>query len=451
MEVKKVKISNLKIDQLYGCYNYDIKFNPDVTFLHGTNGCGKTTVLNIVTSIITGELFKLFLYDFKKIILTYYSAKNKKSIKTIEINMEEKNTELIIRFNNEVFKIEYISNSRMSRDRNFEIPDEYFHRYEELEIIRSTFNYVYLPLNRYISLQEDRIFENKRRNGYFDNGYGTDIPKDKSMSNVEMLVKEKSNAIRANISEINDKFRNNILKSFLDISEQKKVNDILQTYNELKTKASDEKEQFRELRKTKDDYLKILKELNLINEVDEVSYENFFNAFITELKENAKATGISAEPFLKFSEIFKIQRIVALAKEMEKSKDNINQPIEKFLNIVNEFIYSEEDEKRIEIDSMGWISFHNNACKKTLSIHSLSSGEKQLLTFFSNLIFNVKPNQSGIFVVDEPELSLHLMWQKKFAEKTLEVNDKIQLIFATHSPEFIGKYYDKVEKLERYL
>lgn len=49
-----VKLVDLLIEGLYGCYNYNVKFNTDVTFLYGMNGCGKTTVLNITEAIITG-------------------------------------------------------------------------------------------------------------------------------------------------------------------------------------------------------------------------------------------------------------------------------------------------------------------------------------------------------------------------------------------------------------
>lgn len=79
----------------------------------------------------------------------------------------------------------------------------------------------------------------------------------------------------------------------------------------------------------------------------------------------------------------------------------------------------------------------------------MSSGEKQLLVFFANLIFGVKDTSSGIFVVDEPELSLHLSWQRVFVKKALEINSNVQFIFATHSPEIIGKNRDKMYKLEK--
>ena len=65
-----MKVLRLQVEKLYGHYNYDnIVFNSDVTFIYGLNGCGKTTILNITEAIITGQIYKLFNYDFHKIIL----------------------------------------------------------------------------------------------------------------------------------------------------------------------------------------------------------------------------------------------------------------------------------------------------------------------------------------------------------------------------------------------
>ena len=66
-----MKLENLFIEKLHGIYNYDVDFNEDITFLYGSNGCGKTTILNIVTSIVTGKIYELFFYDFKIIKLKY--------------------------------------------------------------------------------------------------------------------------------------------------------------------------------------------------------------------------------------------------------------------------------------------------------------------------------------------------------------------------------------------
>ncbi|MFK4946531.1 MULTISPECIES: hypothetical protein [Lactococcus] len=39
-----MKLENLFIEKLHGIYNYDVDFNEDITFLYGSNGCGKTTI-----------------------------------------------------------------------------------------------------------------------------------------------------------------------------------------------------------------------------------------------------------------------------------------------------------------------------------------------------------------------------------------------------------------------
>ena len=117
---------------------------------------------------------------------------------------------------------------------------------------------------------------------------------------------------------------------------------------------------------------------------------------------------------------------------------------------MNSFIESSEDGKEICIDNDGRIYFKTQYSNERISIQRLSSGEKQLITFFANLIFKVKDGTSGIFVVDEPELSLHLSWQKIFIDKVLEINKDIQLVFATHAPEIIGRRRDKMYKLEKH-
>ena len=79
------------------------------------------------------------------------------------------------------------------------------------------------------------------------------------------------------------------------------------------------------------------------------------------------------------------------------------------------------------------------------SIKSLSSGEKSLLTFIINLMYQVKNindkneyKTTNLFL-DETELGFHPQWQKVYLRKIISAlnqinNKKINLIFATHSP-----------------
>ena len=52
------------------------------------------------------------------------------------------------------------------------------------------------------------------------------------------------------------------------------------------------------------------------------------------------------------------------------------------------------------------------------------------------------------FIIDEPEVSLHLIWQRVFIDKMIEARKDIQIIVATHSPEIINRYRNKMVRLD---
>ena len=50
-------------------------------------------------------------------------------------------------------------------------------------------------------------------------------------------------------------------------------------------------------------------------------------------------------------------------------------------------------------------------------------------------------NPKSVFMVDEPELSLHPKWQSDFMDAFLKLRPEgTQLLLATHSPDIVGKY-----------
>lgn len=69
----------------------------------------------------------------------------------------------------------------------------------------------------------------------------------------------------------------------------------------------------------------------------------------------------------------------------------------------------------------------------------LSAGEKQMLSF---ICYNAFYTNSIIFI-DEPELSLHVDWQRQLFSILNGQDSSNQFIFATHSPFIYGKYPDK--------
>ena len=74
----------------------------------------------------------------------------------------------------------------------------------------------------------------------------------------------------------------------------------------------------------------------------------------------------------------------------------------------------------------------------------LSSGEKQMLSF---LCYNTFSENTTIFI-DEPELSLHVDWQRILLPTLLEQETENQFFFATHSPFIYAKYPKKEIPLE---
>jgi len=101
----------------------------------------------------------------------------------------------------------------------------------------------------------------------------------------------------------------------------------------------------------------------------------------------------------------------------------------------------------IALSAESKVVFRNHQDSADIDIANLSSGEKQLFIFFAHLIFSLEESQPGILVVDEPELSLHPAWQREYVSKIMKLQSNVQIIFATHSPQIIGRYTDKVMKL----
>lgn len=93
------------------------------------------------------------------------------------------------------------------------------------------------------------------------------------------------------------------------------------------------------------------------------------------------------------------------------------------------------------IEKKNEISFLLNG--NEISTFKLSSGEKQLIIIFLTVLLH--DNESSIIFMDEPEISLHIDWQRKLLSDILNVNPNVQIITATHSPGVVmDGWVDKV-------
>ena len=278
MEGIIMKLIGLHIKGLYGCYSYDVTFNPDVTFIYGANGCGKTTVLNITEAIITGQLFKLFEYDFDSIVLQYSKSSNLSDVKDIKISYNKLNMQL--RFNEQEYIIEKLLNvEEETRSYNRLLNDKsqaYFKEYSVLREIKKTFNYVYLPLNRSVTVYDDDEYIMLRRmRGNVPFGAENVLQgniRDITMIQVESIIRLNVNRMNSDITEVSDNFRNDILKSLLDVNNQ-------MTYKSLVDCIAEQRNNESNIRQTQNAYIKLLKDLSLISK-EEIEYYNDFFANI---------------------------------------------------------------------------------------------------------------------------------------------------------------------------
>jgi energy-coupling factor transporter ATP-binding protein EcfA2 len=77
----------------------------------------------------------------------------------------------------------------------------------------------------------------------------------------------------------------------------------------------------------------------------------------------------------------------------------------------------------------------------------LSSGEKQILLLLCNVL--VAGDQASVFIIDEPELSLNVKWQRTLVDALLECTKKshTQFVLATHSVELLTQHQHNVLRL----
>lgn len=132
-------------------------------------------------------------------------------------------------------------------------------------------------------------------------------------------------------------------------------------------------------------------------------------------------------------------------KDAVSTLDNINQEVLKFektredafksLTVLSEIIVTIFGHKGIRLNPRVTLGDIDNS----INSDSLSAGEKQMLSFLCyNALYSNCP-----FFIDEPELSLHVDWQRILLDVMVEQKTNNQLFVATHSPFIYTQYEDK--------
>lgn len=130
--------------------------------------------------------------------------------------------------------------------------------------------------------------------------------------------------------------------------------------------------------------------------------------------------------------------------------DNLSQIYkitDKFIKNINRFfrdkelIFSIQFGFKIVVDK-------NSPILQEIAVSQLSSGEQQLLLLFCHVL--VAQDEPSIFIIDEPEISLNVVWQRILVSslQSLAKDADIQFIFASHSLEILAKHRNRVISMQ---
>lgn len=108
----------------------------------------------------------------------------------------------------------------------------------------------------------------------------------------------------------------------------------------------------------------------------------------------------------------------------------ISEPKKRFQDIIDD-LFTETGKKIVRTEN----EIRFTQVGETLFPYNLSSGEKQILAIMLTVL--VEDNLPYVLLMDEPEVSLHVEWQKRLIDLIMELNPNVQVILTTHSPAVI--------------
>lgn len=190
--------------------------------------------------------------------------------------------------------------------------------------------------------------------------------------------------------------------------------------------------------------IRLLNENSKYSNMTESQFEDKIEDIVSKINklseyDLSESSGIEELKKLSFNNNFSTALNIYFEDFVEKYQvyNELVENLDIFIGIINEKIHFKE----IVIDKKTGIYLRDKDFKnKILNLEQLSSGEKQEIMLFYKLIFETKEN--SLLLIDEPEISLHVAWQRKFISDLFKIaeRNKLNVIIVTHSPHIIGKY-----------
>ena len=461
-----MKIHRYKMKNMHGYLNLEINFNSNLNFLTGINGSGKTSIVRSIYSLFKPSLNYLSHIDYDLIELefdyenkkfTLYSKKtNGKIVFGRKGNGQE---EIKVEFREFPLKEESFLRRRLQEEDEEEHYQDVLLRKKKNPLLKFILG-LPIPLTLGIERRVSELLPSREYRGrinYFSHypsvgrykssireilGYIPEI----SIDDAKNLAEEKYKEIQTLEKEYTEELRNNmVLQSIksrekeLDILELKKkvkeinINELIFTIRKLGFQEKNIQKILTNIYNKLKHYAKALPDLSKIDPKSP-DFEKDMDTYLSFITDQ--------------SQLDRIIKISEYIKRYTKKIKDINKPIDVYIKTVNHFLL--DSKKSIYFDKNGLIKIKIKETKDNL-ISSLSSGEIQIIIILTQIAFNKDLNIANIFIIDEPELSLHIKWQEIFIETILRLKPDLQIIVATHSPPIFSNYLDKCISLDEEL
>lgn len=424
------KIKDITISGFWGNYTIKTNFHEDVNIFIGRNGTGKTTFINLLQAVLNFDLEFLTNNQFSTIVINLSNKSRRRKIEITKIEADLKYSFIEIKIGSKNFKLPIIPlrEIRYLNRTNGRVPPSFLLEIKKVQDeLSSLINVSYLSVSREKLIKDD--FKDRRREDVYN---AIDNRLEELLNELQAYQLQ----LETELSKHSKKFQENVLKVMLFNEEfdHVKLNEPIKI-NIDKMKAGIRQAYY---------------VLGLIDDQISDALENHLEALrkssetINLLNQN-KIQSVGPNDVTPITLLRRTNKIIEFSNVLEKNKSEIFSRLNDYVRLLNDF----QDTKKFTLEEgkIGGISIRKD--EEIINISKLSSGEKQLIILLTETL--LQKESETLFIADEPELSLHIEWQRKVISSIRELNPNSQIIVATHSPEIVGKYKTKTINMERII
>lgn len=409
-------LNKIVYEELFGMFDYEINLKEGgVTIITGPNGFGKSTILKSIDAFHSFDIIFFSELDFKKI--SFFSNDFEKPI-----ILEKKENELLI--NNE--------------------PGINIEELEEIVLKKLRFyhpHYRALDEDTYINRRTDEVIGKDELIRILLKSSKLDEVIDSKFKNDEVIqIREKMKSFSGKTKLIREQ---RLLREVsLGRFERQTIDVIEELPNRFKEKMNQVSSKYSsEANKLDSSYpSRLFKTRKGISEKEYSARLKLMKEKFEKLQKYDISDIKSLEKSLKFQE--EHSKALKIYFDDFETKYNVFEDFITQLDLFTQIINSRLKFKEVRISREDGIAVYKTETNEKLTLGHLSSGEKQQMILFYELILESEKNIH--LLIDEPELSLHIEWQLKFMDDLLKIADykEFKVTVATHSPQIISNHWD---------